>query len=139
LATRNARCSCGSLSVDADGEPAAISLCHCRECQRRTGAPFGIGAYYPAEQVRLSGPSTVWERSVEGRKLSFHFCPTCGSTVYWTADVHPGRVGVATGAFADPHFPAPMRSVFEVTRHDWVTLPEDVPGFVEGRNGKPSR
>ena len=125
--------------MDADGEPAAVSLCHCLECQRRTGSPFGIGAYYEAERVRLSGPSIVWERFVEGRELAFHFCPTCGSTVHWTADVHPGRVGIAIGAFADPQFPAPMRSVFEVTRHDWVSLPDGMPGFVEGRTSKPSR
>jgi len=114
-------------------------MCHCLECQRRTGAPFGIGAYYETSQVALSGRSSVYERSVDGRMLSFHFCPRCGSTVYWTAQNHPGRVGIAVGAFADPHFPKPMRSVFERSRHDWLEIPEDIPGFSAGRDSAPSR
>ena len=116
-----------------------VSLCHCLECQRRTGAPFGIGAYFEAGQVTLCGPSTVYERSVEGRKLSFHFCPRCGSTVYWTAQNHPGRVGIAVGAFADPHFPKPMRSVFERSRHDWLAMPAEIAGFTAARDSNPTR
>ena len=116
-----------------------MSLCNCIECQRRTGSPFGVGAYYDAAQVSLSGPSRVYERFVEGRKLSFHFCPDCGSTVYWQTANHPGRYGIAVGAFADPQFPAPLRSVFERSRHDWVELPESVPGFTEGSAGPRSR
>ena len=139
MTTRVAQCCCGSLKAEADGEPAVVSLCNCIECQRRTGSPFGVGAYYEAGQVRLAGATTVYEREVEGRKLSFHFCPRCGSTVYWTAANHPGRYGIAVGAFSDPHFPKPARSVFERSRHDWLSFPEDVPGFVAGRDSTPSR
>jgi hypothetical protein len=39
--TRHAPCSCGRLRVEVDGEPARISVCHCLECQRRTGTAFG--------------------------------------------------------------------------------------------------
>jgi hypothetical protein len=139
LTSRVARCCCGSLEARAEGEPAVVSLCHCIECQRRTGSPFGIGAYYEAAQVTVCGPSSVYERHVEGRWLRFHFCPTCGSTVYWQTANHPGRYGIAVGAFADPHFPKPMRSVFERSRHDWMLMPDDVPGFVAGSSGPPSR
>ena len=137
--TRKAQCCCGALSAEVEGDPAVISLCHCLECQRRTGAPFGIGAYYEAAQVRLSGEASVYEREVEGRKLVFRFCPNCGSTVYWETANHPGRYGIAVGAFADPHFPAPQRSVFERSRHDWVALPESMLGFVAGRGSEQGR
>lgn len=137
MVTRIAQCCCGSLKAEADGEPEVVSLCHCTECQRRTGAPFGIGAYYEASRVRLSGPSSLYEREVEGRKLAFHFCPKCGSTVYWQTANHPGRYGIAVGAFADPHFPPPARSVFERSRHDWVEIPDHIAGFVAGRDGEP--
>jgi hypothetical protein len=139
LSTRTARCCCGALSARAEGEPAVVSLCNCIECQRRTGSPFGVGAYYEAAQVALSGPSRVYEREVEGRKLSYHFCPDCGSTVYWQAANHPGRYGIAVGAFADPSFPMPNRSVFERSRHEWVEMPESVPGFTAGSVGPRSR
>jgi len=136
---RTARCSCGALRIEAEGEPDIVALCHCQECQRRTGAPFGVAAFYEADKVRVSGDANVWERSTEGRKLSFRFCPVCGSTVYWRTDFYPTRIAIAVGAFADPHFPAPMRAVFEVTRHDWVALPDDMPGMLEGRGSKQVR
>lgn len=139
MTTRKAQCCCGSLKAEADGEPAVISLCNCIECQRRTGSPFGLGAYYEGPQVRVSGPSKVYQREVDGRWLRFHFCPDCGSTVYWQTANHPGRYGIAVGAFADPHFPKPARSVFERSRHDWLSLGDDIPGFTAGRDSPPSR
>ena len=139
MTTRTARCCCGSLKAEADGEPAVVSLCNCIECQRRTGAPFGVGAYYDEKQLRFSGPFSVYERAVEDRKLRFHFCPACGSTVYWQTANHPGRYGIATGAFADPDFPKPARSVFERSRHGWLSFSADIPGFVAGRDSAPSR
>jgi len=36
--TRRAACNCGQLSLTIEGEPVRISMCHCLECQRRTGA-----------------------------------------------------------------------------------------------------
>jgi hypothetical protein len=37
------------------------------------------------------------------------------------------------GGFADPKFPAPVRSVWEQTRHAWVELPDAVQHFAQGR------
>jgi len=54
--TRIAHCCCGSLRAKATGEPAFVGACHCTECQRRTGSPFGVGTLFPKEQVRIEGP-----------------------------------------------------------------------------------
>lgn len=40
-------------------------------------------------------------------------------------EASPGIVAVAIGNFADPNFPAPTTSVWEETRHPWVSLPPD--------------
>jgi hypothetical protein len=32
------------------------------ECQRRTGSAFGVGTYFPKDQVRTEGPSKVYVR-----------------------------------------------------------------------------
>jgi hypothetical protein len=42
-----AHCCCGSLRADVTGEPAFVGACHCTECQRRTGSPFGVNTYFP--------------------------------------------------------------------------------------------
>lgn len=125
--SRVARCSCGSLSAEVAAEPVVVGVCHCTECQRRTGSVFGVGAYFTKDSVRTSGPSTNYVRDgQEGRKVRTYFCPTCGSTVFWSLDFFPDFIGVAVGAFADPYFARPVASVWERTRHPWVAFGHDV-------------
>ena len=45
MTTRRAACSCGQLHLAIEGEPSRISMCHCLECQRRTGAVIPAAAY----------------------------------------------------------------------------------------------
>jgi hypothetical protein len=118
---RRAVCSCGQLSLSIVGEPARIAMCHCFECQRRTGAVMSNNARYPRDQISVSGRSSAWTRTAEsGNNLTFHFCPICGSTVYWESPGFCDFVAVAVGAFADPSFPAPTISVWEKCRHLWL-------------------
>jgi hypothetical protein len=99
-------------------------MCHCLACQRRTGSVYGTQARFPREKVATNGRSTSFVRKADsGNTLTFHFCPHCGTTVFWTIDALPNLVAVAVGAFADPAFPAPRFSVFESLRHGWAMSP----------------
>jgi hypothetical protein len=104
--TRNAQCACGGVSVTTKGEPDLVVVCNCIQCQRRTGSPFGVGAYFKRETVQLRGITKTFERKVGGseRAVVNHFCPDCGSTVFWTLDLRPQHIGIAVGHFADPGF-----------------------------------
>jgi hypothetical protein len=125
--THRAQCSCGALNVTCSGEPVRVSVCHCIECQRRTGAPFGQQARWPSERVTLAGPSTEFARTGDsGGTIRFHFCPTCGSTVYYTIDAMPGVIAVPVGGFGDPEFPPPVFSVYEARKHAWVAMPSGI-------------
>jgi hypothetical protein len=139
MATRTASCNCGKLSVTYEGpDPERISLCHCNECQRRTGSVFSVQARLPIEQVTIEGKSTTWTfpsgsgkpatfRSCDSGGVTYHFCPECGSTVYWEIAVAPGFLGVAIGAMTDPTFPAPKISGFEEYGHPWAMTVSDLP------------
>ena len=71
---RTAHCCCGSLRAEALVEPIVVAACHCTECQRSTGAPFGVGAFFAKEHVRTEGPSKIYVRDgQEGRKVRIHF------------------------------------------------------------------
>ena len=118
-----ARCSCGGVSLSLPAPSKLVAACHCIDCQRRTGAPFGVGAFYAAEAVTISGtPKEFIRNAASGGKVRNYFCPNCGSTVYWKADNLPTLIGVAVGAMADPKYPAPIRSVFERSKHHWVEI-----------------
>lgn len=119
----DARCSCGALVLSLPGPSSLVVACHCTDCQRRTGAPFGVGAFYPADAVTISGtPRDYVRAAASGGKVRSYFCAGCGSTVYWKADNLPAMIAVAVGAIADPNYPAPVRSVFEQSKHVWVKI-----------------
>jgi len=132
IKTRKASCSCGKLTVTTTGpDPQRRSLCHCKNCQRGTGSAFAIQARYPRDQVTIEGTSTAWKFPVAGTKpvtyrscdsegATYHFCPVCGSTVYYLLDAAPDFVGVRVGAFSDPTFPPPMISGFEEYKFPWA-------------------
>ncbi len=120
--TRNAHCSCGQLRAQTQGEPVVVSLCHCLECQRRTGSPFGLGAWFERENVTILGEFKTFTRTVETRKVSNHFCPQCGGVLAWEIEVRPGRIAIAVGMFADPNFPPPQRSIYEARKHPWLEI-----------------
>lgn len=122
MTTRRAACSCGELEIMCEGEPLRVSMCHCLECQRRTGTVFGNQAWFSREQIAsVSGnPAQFTRQSDSGRSVTFRFCPKCGSTVYWEAERFPGLIAVAVGSFADPTFAAPTLSGWEQRLHRWV-------------------
>lgn len=103
-----------------------VSACHCLDCQRRSGSAFAVQARFRSEQVAISGETREWSRKGdEGSVACFRFCPTCGSVVFYISDHDPELIAVPVGAFADPDFPAPTRSVYEGRRHRWTGISGD--------------
>jgi glutathione-dependent formaldehyde-activating enzyme len=69
----DARCSCGALTLTLPEPSRLVVACHCLDCQRRTGAPFGVGAFYPAEVVAISGtPKRFTRDAASGGKVHPH-------------------------------------------------------------------
>ena len=121
MPTRFAACVCGQLTASCSGDPISVSLCHCLQCQRRTGSTYGIAAFFQRENVTVAGERMAYIRASDsGYPVTFYFCPHCGSTVCWKSDRKPEMVAVAVGAFADPAFPAPSQAVYSEHRHIWV-------------------
>jgi len=103
--TRIARCCCGSLRVEATGEPwiihlslHGVSTAYRLDLQRQRPFSQAAGAY--------QRPSKVYVRAGDsGRKVEFHFCPDCGTSVFWYAEARPDHIGIASGTFADRRCP----------------------------------
>jgi hypothetical protein len=129
MATREAACHCGELRLTVEGDPFWVSICNCVACQRRTGSAFGIQAGFKPDQVRVDGRYSDYSRisdQSDRKEHVFHFCPECGSTVFYTEPTEPDRVVVMVGAFADPTFPPPLESGYDSRRHPWVGLPDSI-------------
>jgi hypothetical protein len=131
IKTRNASCSCGQLTVTYVGpDPERRALCQCNSCKLRTGSVMSASIRVPSSRITVKGKSTAWTfpekgetvayRSCDSGGVTYHFCPVCGSTVYWDITFAPGYTGVGVGAFTDPTFPEPNISGFEEYKHPWT-------------------
>ena len=69
MTTRRTACSCGQLHLTIEGDPSRISMCHCLECQRRTGAVISNQARFRRDQVTFAGRGYVME--ADSRKRQF--------------------------------------------------------------------
>lgn len=126
---REASCHCGALRIHALGEPVKVSLCHCVDCQRRTGSLFSVAAFWPRDSVAVDrGKAHEFRRdSASGFSVSFFHCRNCGSNLWWEPARMPQWIGVAVGAFADRDFPMPEQAVWAIEKHAWLKLPDSIP------------
>src|ERR1700737_3624730 len=114
------------------GGPFYVIACPCGECQGPSGSVLGAGAYYKKEQVQINGPNKVFVRAApEKRTVSNHFCPECGTSLFWEGEIAPGIVGIAVGGFADPDFPPPNISFFEKYKHPWVGFNRELEHYLQ--------
>jgi hypothetical protein len=103
-----------------------IVVCHCEFCQKRTGSVFQVCENFTEDQaVEISGNTNICNGleldgvgSALGDGINYHFCATCGSTVFWTIE---GQrvVAIAVGNFVDPDFSAPTMEFYVPMRHRW--------------------
>lgn len=104
-----------------EGDPALVVACHCDYCQRRTGSAYQVSCWYPNERVKeIHGEARTFRETPNNPGVTYHFCPSCGSTVHWTFDFAPNHRGIAVGCFADTRFPEPTIEMFSEYRHHWV-------------------
>lgn len=121
--SRTATCRCGALRATCTGEPVRISVCHCLDCQKRSGSSFAAQARWPDAQVHIEGDTKSWTCTADsGNRATFYFCPTCGGTIAYASEGLPGLTAIPLGTFADPDFPPPHYSVYEGRKHAWVAI-----------------
>lgn len=135
---RTGGCACGTVRYQVTGEPLRIAVCHCRDCQRRTGSAFGIGCVFPKDAVTLTqGATKTFERiSNAGNWVRIHFCPECGSSVTWDFEALPQARGIAGGSFDDTSWIDPKLHVWTKTAHEWITFPDDADVLLESNFGQ---
>lgn len=119
------------MTLAVDNDPFVVLVCHCDFCQRRTGSVFQVGAYFGADEpLEIDGETRAFNGAeldgtptVTGNSVTYHFCPTCGSTVWW--DVEGVFRALPVGNFVDADFPAPTMEAHTADRHRWVP---EIPG-----------
>lgn len=127
MTEHRARCRCGALTAVATGDPTRVSVCHCLDCQRRSGSAFSAQVRFPDDRVTVIGPATEFEtKGDSGRWGRFYFCPACGDTIAYRIEFFPDVTAIPLGTFENPYAFKPAHSVWEERKHDWLAITGDV-------------
>jgi hypothetical protein len=123
-------CDCREIRYQLEGPPLFVHCCHCRWCQRESGASFALNAMIEAERVTLlcGAPETVDTPSASGRGQRIARCPTCRIALWSNYSGAGPRIRfVRVGTLDEPDHLPPDVHIFTLTKQPWVVLPEGVP------------
>ena len=127
-------CTCTGVRFRLLSEPLFVNCCHCRWCQRETGASFALNAMIEADRVvTLSGtPEVVLTPSLSGKGQKISRCPRCRVAVWSTYSGAGDAIRfVRVGTLDMPDRLPPDIHIFTESKQPWVMLPPDVPAVAQ--------
>ncbi len=127
-------CTCRHVRYRMTSAPMFVHCCHCRWCQRETGASFALNALIEADRVELlSGEVEIVDTpSASGKGQKIARCPKCRVAV-WSNYGGAGDVVrfVRVGTLDEPDEFPPDIHIFTSSKQPWVVLPPDTPAVAE--------
>jgi hypothetical protein len=122
-------CLCGTVRFEARGAPTISLLCHCRMCQRASGAPVSALMFMNADHVTVTKGQT---RAVGFSPWTWrHICDACASPLFFTRDSRPDVRAVYVGALDDPNDFRPQMHVCVSSAMGWLDVQDDAPRYDE--------
>jgi hypothetical protein len=124
-------CQCGAIRFAVTAPPVKVSICHCRMCQKASGAPF-------ASFADIDKSDFAWTR---GKPAAFKsssiaerdFCPACGTPLSFRRIDGP-RLEIMTGTFDRPDRVIPTRQYGTESRLGWVVGIANLPSYTTLEN-----
>ena len=125
-------CDCGLVRYRMECAPIFVHCCHCRWCQRETGASFALNAMIESDRVSNLGigPEIIDTPSDSGLGQKIARCPTCRIAV-WSHYSGSGPVlkFVRVGTLDNPDVLPPDVHIFTDSKQPWMVIPAEVPAF----------
>lgn len=123
-------CTCGQVRYQLLTSPMFVHCCHCRWCQRETGAAFALNALIEADRLKLTKgePQGITIPSNSGKGQKIYRCPTC-QIALWS---NYGGAGdqihfIRVGTLDSPDLLPPNIHIFTASKQPWVKLDQETP------------
>jgi hypothetical protein len=107
MTSQEGRCLCGGIVYAASAPPVRVTICYCRFCQVATGGPVMVEPIFAEGTIAFTqGEPATFDLSSwgSGKRITAHFCATCGTKLWLTFERWTGVVGVYGGTFDDPNW-----------------------------------
>ena len=133
--TFSGSCLCRECVYQIDGDIEPAGVCHCEDCRKVTGSPFGVSFRVLKDRFRLEGRTASFSKTADsGAVLTRHFCPSCGSPLFTESETHSEAIYVKAGTLDQPEAIRIERQAWMVSRVDWATIPPGVATYQKGRS-----
>jgi hypothetical protein len=132
-------CDCRTVRYRMTTRPLFVHCCHCRWCQRESGASFALNAMIESERVEiLAGePECVDTPSNSGKGQRIWRCPKCRIALWSNYGGGGDAVRfIRVGTLDDPDLLPPDIHIFTSSKQPWVVLPEGTPAVAEYYDSK---
>ncbi len=125
-------CNFGFVTYKIKNDPILIYVCHCGNCQRRSGSAFGMELVLAADDLEIEGELACWERvSAAGHRNPVYRCAVCGNVIYDLGAYTPGLAKLMPGTLRNTQDIEPDVHVWVSSAQRWVTIPPDVLQYQE--------
>jgi hypothetical protein len=127
-------CLCGSARFRADGPPLATVACHCRDCQKLTGATNLLTVYFDSTSFRheRGKVASFRKRGASGREADYFRCAACGTRLWHQPLATPQWIMVAAGTLDDPAWVVPAAHIWVSRAASSACIPDGVARWEQG-------
>ena len=127
-------CTCRFVRYRMTTKPLFVHCCHCRWCQRETGASFALNALIEADRVQLlqGEVEAIDTPSNSGKGQKISRCPSCRVAV-WSNYAGSGDAirFVRVGSLDEPDRLPPDIHIYTESKQPWVVIPHDMPAVAQ--------
>lgn len=128
-------CFCGAVRYRVEGAPIDAGFCHCRMCQRASGAPVLAWGHWRDEAFRwLEGEPAVLHSSARGERS---FCGRCGTHMLFRDPTDPGLIDINVATLDDPASVPPEYHIWTASRIPWFDTIDTLPRYPDGDSDQP--
>lgn len=127
------QCHCGQISFTAEVDPAAMTICHCTDCQTLTGSAFRANVQARAEGFEMRGiPASYIKTAESGAQRRHAFCANCGTPIYSSDVENPPAYALRVGTIRQRAAFTPRRQIWRRSAMPWLDAFAAVPAFDKG-------
>jgi hypothetical protein len=136
--SRTGGCLCGAIRYESDGDVMFALRCHCRDCQRQSGAASVAAIRVPAARFHVTKgtPKRFVAQADSGNEIARSFCGECGTPLYVQVATRPDVVGLRVCTLDNPGWFRPEADIFVKSAQPWEPVDGTVPQYPDYPPGK---
>lgn len=117
-------CQCGAVRYRLTAPPLSVYNCHCKDCQRFSGAAWTMSMPTRRAHVELmSGELRSYDNTSDsGRVIRMHSCRTCNTRLWNEPLSAPDIFVVRAGTLDDLDWAVPVGNIWTDSRAAWAEI-----------------